>query len=149
KNALLELVWPKLVVEENNLQVQISTLRRLLGPQAISTVPGRGYKFTLLPSKAAESQAAAPIPPPSTSNAPLGTLPPQIPHLYGRNDAVAALEKLLQSNRVVSVVGPAGIGKTRLAQAVAHAQRERFADGVWFVELAPLSDSSLVISTIA
>jgi adenylate cyclase len=47
KDELLELVWPKLVVEENTLQVHISTLRRILGPQAITTVPGRGYSFTL------------------------------------------------------------------------------------------------------
>ena len=45
KNELLELVWPGLVVEENNLQVQVSSLRKVLGPQAITTVPGRGYRF--------------------------------------------------------------------------------------------------------
>jgi len=44
KDELLELVWPGLVVEENNLQVHISTLRKLLGPQAIATIPGRGYR---------------------------------------------------------------------------------------------------------
>src|SRR5512135_553959 len=47
KNELLDLVWPGLVVEENNLQVQVSSLRKLLGPHAIATVPGRGYRFTL------------------------------------------------------------------------------------------------------
>ena len=46
KAELLDLVWPGLVVEENNLQVQISSLRRLLGAQTIATVPGRGYQFT-------------------------------------------------------------------------------------------------------
>ena len=46
KADLLDLVWPGLVVEENNLQVQISALRRLLGADAIATVPGRGYQFT-------------------------------------------------------------------------------------------------------
>lgn len=46
KNELLELVWPGVVVEENNLQVHISALRKLLGQQAIATIPGRGYRFT-------------------------------------------------------------------------------------------------------
>ena len=47
KNELLDLVWPGLVVEENNLQVQISTLRKVLGQHAIATIPGQGYRFTL------------------------------------------------------------------------------------------------------
>jgi DNA-binding winged helix-turn-helix (wHTH) protein len=47
KEDLLDLVWPGLVVEENNLQVHISTLRKLLGFHAIATVPGRGYRFAL------------------------------------------------------------------------------------------------------
>lgn len=47
KDELLDIVWPGLVVEENNLQVQISALRKLLGPRAIATIPGRGYQFSL------------------------------------------------------------------------------------------------------
>ena len=47
KHELLDLVWPKLVVEENNLQVHVLALRKLLGHGAIATVPGRGYRFTL------------------------------------------------------------------------------------------------------
>lgn len=44
---LFELIWPGLVVEENNLRQQVAALRRVLGPQAIATVPGRGYRFCL------------------------------------------------------------------------------------------------------
>jgi TolB-like protein/class 3 adenylate cyclase len=47
KDELLEIAWPGLVVEENNLQVQISALRKALGPQSIATIPGRGYRFAL------------------------------------------------------------------------------------------------------
>src|SRR5262245_49284520 len=47
KAQLFELVWPKLVVEENNLQTQVSTLRKILGSGAITTIPGRGYRFAL------------------------------------------------------------------------------------------------------
>ncbi|OYT92384.1 MAG: transcriptional regulator [Burkholderiales bacterium PBB3] len=57
KNALLNAVWPGLVVEENNLQVHVSSLRRILGSNAISTVPSRGYRFTL---RVAAAQAAPP-----------------------------------------------------------------------------------------
>lgn len=59
KNELLDLVWPGLVVEENNLQVQISTLRKVLGQNAIATIPGQGYRFTLQ----AEEAEASSLPP--------------------------------------------------------------------------------------
>ena len=62
KDELIELVWPGLVVEDNNLQVQISALRKVLGTNAIATVPGRGYQFTVaavLPN----APAVAPLPP--------------------------------------------------------------------------------------
>jgi len=47
KTELLDLAWPGLVVEENNLQVQVSFLRKILGANAIATIPGRGYRFAL------------------------------------------------------------------------------------------------------
>ena len=47
KETLLDRVWPELVVEENNLQVQISALRKILGQEAIATIPGRGYRFNV------------------------------------------------------------------------------------------------------
>ena len=54
KEHLLDRAWPGLVVEENNLQVQISALRKALGTQLIATVPGRGYRFN---AATGESQA--------------------------------------------------------------------------------------------
>lgn len=59
RDELLDAVWPGLVVEENNLSVQVGTLRRLLGADAIATVPGRGYQFTL-PVDTDEPVAATP-----------------------------------------------------------------------------------------
>ena len=56
KEELLDLAWPGLVVEENNLQVQVSSLRKILGPDAIITIPGLGYRFTV-PLRAAASQS--------------------------------------------------------------------------------------------
>ncbi|KQT09507.1 winged helix-turn-helix domain-containing protein [Ramlibacter sp. Leaf400] len=66
KQELLEAVWPGLVVEENNLSVQVSALRKVLGPAAIATVPGRGFRFaaeveTGAPASQASSSAEAPV----------------------------------------------------------------------------------------
>ncbi len=61
KNELVEAVWHGLVVEENNLQVQVSSLRKLLGPQAIATVPGRGYQFVAPSQELAATSTALPL----------------------------------------------------------------------------------------
>ncbi|HEY1391937.1 MAG TPA: winged helix-turn-helix domain-containing protein, partial [Methylibium sp.] len=153
KNELLDLVWPGLVVEENNLQVQISSLRKLLGPQVITTIPGRGYRFTATSPGAAAAER--PI-----SDAVLGrragdTLPERNSNLgepatlLGRDADLAALVPLVTAHRAVTVVGAGGIGKTRLAQAAGHALRDVFTDGVWLVELAPLSDPQFVAAAAA
>ncbi|WP_233860333.1 ATP-binding protein [Paraburkholderia sp. HD33-4] len=78
-----------------------------------------------------------------------GNLPAQMPPLYGRAEDIAALEGFLQVSPVVSVVGPGGIGKTRVAKAVAHVLRDDYADGVWLVELASLVDGQLLVPTVA
>src|SRR5262245_12335276 len=111
KNDLLELVWPSLVVEENNLQVHVSTLRRVPGSEAIGTVPGRGSRLTMLPNEAGLDGQSEPAPTPAPR---AGNLPAQMPPLYGRAGDVASLTQLLERHQVVSVVGPGGIGKTRV-----------------------------------
>ena len=150
KNELLDLVWPGLVVEANNLQVQISTLRKLLGPQAIATIPGRGYRWALAADDASAQSARSESTPtaPSAGNAALCDVPMELPALYGRSEDVAALRELIRHHALVTVVGPAGIGKTRLAEAVAHELRDEFADGAVLVELAPLADADLVAATV-
>src|SRR5271154_5795698 len=65
KDELLVQVWPKVVVEENTLQAHISSLRKALGANAISTVSGRGYRFNL---DVAEVSAARPLAPEPTRN---------------------------------------------------------------------------------
>jgi predicted ATPase/DNA-binding winged helix-turn-helix (wHTH) protein len=141
KDELLERVWPGLVVEENNLQVQVSALRKLLGPAAIATIPGRGYRFT-----GGDAPAPAATDPPAAAP---GRLPEPPGELVGRSDELQRLVALCTAQRVVTVVGPGGIGKTRLALAAGHALRGRFADGAWQVELAPLGDAGRFGTAVA
>ena len=61
KDELLSLAWPDLVVEENNLSVQVSALRKVLGADAIATVAGRGYRFTMPVSEIAVAAPAAAV----------------------------------------------------------------------------------------
>ena len=67
KEELLERVWPGVEVEENNLTVQISALRKVLGASAISTVAGRGYRFSLALEARPELRHGAPAGPSSQS----------------------------------------------------------------------------------
>src|SRR5262252_3223628 len=60
KHALMDLVWPGLVVEENNLAAQVSALRKVLGGDVIATIPGRGYRFVAPLASSAEDDAAVP-----------------------------------------------------------------------------------------
>jgi predicted ATPase len=76
-------------------------------------------------------------------------LPATIPLLLGREDDLHLLGALVESHRLVTVVGAGGIGKSRLAQAVAHARIGRWPDGVWMVELAGLADPALLPHAVA
>ncbi|MEO8751196.1 MAG: winged helix-turn-helix domain-containing protein [Casimicrobiaceae bacterium] len=144
KSELLDLVWPGLVVEENNIQVQISALRKLLGADAIATTAGHGYRFTLatteLPGLAQEAGGSPP--------APRG-LPMERTRFIGREAALAACARLMGEARLLTLTGIGGSGKTRLALELARREADRFADGAWFVDLAPLQDGRQVASAVA
>ncbi len=148
KNELLDIVWPDISVEESNLPVHIGALRKLIGPEIIATIPGRGYQFAAA-IEGSDSTAA----PQHLSFAPvpyiLSNLPAQLPALYGRESDVTALGAMIGRERLVCVVGPGGIGKTRVAQAVAHKLRSGYRDGAWIVEFAPIENAELIVSTIA
>lgn len=91
--------------------------------------------------------------PPASVRSPglAGGLPVQLTPLIGRERAVREVAALLgrADVRLLTLSGPGGIGKTRLAIAAAAAVQRRFADGVRFVALAPISDGSLLVPTIA
>jgi predicted ATPase/DNA-binding winged helix-turn-helix (wHTH) protein len=142
KSELLDRVWPNLVVEENNLQVQVSALRKILGPDAIITVPGHGYRFTLDPTGEDAPAAVA-------ATAPKHNLPQQLTSFIGRERELSELGALLQKTRLLTMVGFGGIGKTRLALRLADEIADAYPDGAWFVELAALTDARMVAHAVA
>ncbi|WP_052162573.1 winged helix-turn-helix domain-containing protein [Aquabacterium sp. NJ1] len=151
KSELLDRVWPNVVVEENNLQVQISSLRKLLGAKSIATVPGRGYRFCLPVDSDTERPAGAPAASPQTPKAVddvLSVLPAMPGPVWGREADQAALDALLPAP-LITLVGQAGIGKTAFALSVAHAWRPHRRDGAAWVELAAIADPDLVVSMVA
>jgi predicted ATPase/DNA-binding winged helix-turn-helix (wHTH) protein len=141
KDELLDQVWPKMVVEEAALHVQVSALRKVVGSEAITTVSGRGYQFTL-PVTTGDGEA-------NRASGSKHNLPYQLTSFVGREQEIAQLEELVATHRLVTLTGAGGAGKTRLAIEVASRLVDAFPDGVWLVGLAALPDPGLVPQAVA
>jgi predicted ATPase/DNA-binding winged helix-turn-helix (wHTH) protein len=153
KDALMERVWPGRIVEENNLQAHISVLRAALGPDrdVIRTVFGRGYQFIgeirASPEIGDERAIRGPEEAESGALAPTN-VPEPVSELIGRDDELAEVINLMGAHRLVTLTGVGGIGKTRLAAALARELRPHFEDGVWLAQFSPLADPKLVPAAI-
>jgi predicted ATPase/DNA-binding winged helix-turn-helix (wHTH) protein len=155
KDTLMERVWPDRIVDENALQAQISALRRAFGADRdlIRTIAGRGYQFTgaihgVLTSPDPQQATTTAVPISTSARAPTN-LPELVSELIGRDVELEAIVDIGASHRLVTLTGAGGIGKTRLGFEAARHLLPRFADGVWAIELAPLSDPELVAVAVA
>jgi predicted ATPase len=92
-----------------------------------------------------EPAAASPL----AQSAPTNNLPPELTSLIGREEDIERVDRLLSRHRLVTVVGPGGVGKTRVAAKVASALAGRFEHGVRFVDLAAINDPSGVPGAVA
>jgi len=137
KEELLDAVWPGLVVTDSSLAKAISELRAAFGSDGhavIKTAARRGY---LLRASAA----------PSTSGP--AALPAARGLLFGRDAELAALLAMLAQHRLVTLIGAGGVGKTAVALAAARVHAAQATPTAAWVDLAQLSDPSLLIATIA
>ena len=126
KDTLLDRAWPGLVVEESNLHVQVSALRKLLGADAIATVAGLGYRFAL------PVQAVGEV-------GPGAGLPAERSAFVGREALLAEGRQRLADWRLVTLIGIGGSGKTRLALKLAEAASACGDRAVCWVDLAVLT----------
>ncbi|MBS0365012.1 MAG: winged helix-turn-helix domain-containing protein [Proteobacteria bacterium] len=159
KATLIQRVWQRVIVEENNLAAQIASLRRVLGPGAIRTVAGFGYRLELPVSRldAGAQMAAAPapaganpelVPVPMPVTLPKRAWPSRLATLVGRDEDLAAIEGILGQSNLVTIVGPAGVGKTRLAREILAQHSEEPAAAAW-VSLRALTGIEQVASAVA
>lgn len=158
KTKLLDKVWEGQFVEENNLTVHISALRKIFGEkkgehQFIATIPGKGYKFVAdvrLPFENSEQEKSNNLE--VLQNSLTVSVPPRYEtNLIGRTREIAEIKDLLRQNDVnpVTLTGAGGSGKTSLARTVGEELKEDFVDGVFFVELAAATETDFVVSAIA
>src|SRR5262245_55311894 len=150
KNELLDTIWPDTFTTDGVLKKAVLQVRRALGDDAdkarfVETHHARGYRFIAevayvpAPGDDAEAQPAAPA----------TNLPFPVTKFVGRERAIEKICRALATTRLLTLTGPGGIGKTRLAVEVARRVFESGEDDVWLVELAALADPSLVPHAIA
>src|SRR3984893_1923625 len=155
KNDLSARVWPGAIVEDNTLQFHISAIRKALGSDRgiLKTASGRGYRLLgawTSRQECTSSVDSIDIELMRSSAEPFQTnLPAAASELVGRTNAVQQLRGLLSAYRVVTLTGPGGIGKTRLALEVAPGLFSPLQGDVRFVELVSLSDPDLLPSAVA
>src|ERR1700736_1040164 len=155
KNDLSARIWPGAIVEDNTLQFHISAIRKALGSDRgiLKTASRRGYRLLgawTLRKESTASVDSVDFEPVRSSIGPFRTnLPAAASDLVGRTVAVQHLRGLLSAYRVVTLTGPGGIGKTKLAFEVARGLFPSFQGDVRLVELVSLSDPGLVPSAVA
>lgn len=143
RDRLIERAWPGLHVGRGNLRVQISGIRRALGPtgNSIQADATLGYRFEgevkrrALPSTFSANGLGDR--PPSRGNAPIG-----------READIAGINKLFEAGSVVTILGPGGIGKTTVAVEVAATRSDAYRDGIYFVDLSRTDDPDALFANI-
>jgi len=141
KEQLIAHTWPDTVVDDGALWVHVAALRKALrdgraSKRYVANNPGRGYAFVAPVTR--EHPPPATAPPNGAADG--KDLPAPLTHLVGRDDVIAALATQLGRRRLLTIVGPGGIGKTTVAVALADGLCGSYTDGTWFVGLASLSD---------
>ena len=149
KAELIARAWPDVTVEEGSLRVHLSALRKALGDgqfgnKYIASIPGQGYSFIAPVARLPVDH--------DRGNASAGTfnLPPALGRMVGRNDVVLEIQGLLKTGqRLITLLGAGGIGKTTVALSVGYRALADFSGAAFFVDLSTVNDQEHIIGTIA
>ena len=135
KQQLIDRVWSDVTVEEGSLRVHVAAIRKVLGDgqfgnRYIANIKGRGYSFvgTVVPLAVSTKRRG-------DKSLPQDRLPVRPLTMIGRETVVSEVCDKLRNERLVTLLGPGGIGKTTIALAVSRAAAEEFGGKVHFVDL--------------
>ena len=147
KEQLLDDVWGDRFVSESALTTRIKSVRKAVGDDGsrqaiIRTVHGKGYEF-IATVETLERPALAPVPPPDA------TLPAAMQALIGRESLLERLAAALGEYRLITLVGPGGVGKTSVGVELARRIADRYPDGVKLVELVAVGDEDATLEAVA
>ena len=148
KNELIARVWPGVTVEEGALRVHMSALRKALGDgkfgrRYIANVQGRGYRFLAPVMRQAQEGETR------RTSAGRSNLPAALGRMIGRDQEVLEIQALLRRERLITLLGTGGIGKTTVALAVGHAAFADFSEAVYVVDLSAVRDREQLFGAVA
>jgi len=149
KDELLDSVWGDRFVSESALTTRIKSARRAVGDDGatqgvIRTVHGRGYEFV---AEVAEIDDRPTASGPDAVDAPV--LPAAVNRLVGRDGDLHQLALEVSEHRLVTLIGPGGVGKTSLGYELCRAVDGKFPDGIWPVELVQVTQPDALPTTVA
>jgi predicted ATPase len=145
----MSFVWADIKVEEANIRVQMGILRKALSQceeaqRAIETIALRGYCLVLPVQHHPNGIGSEQFEPRLQTNLPMLLNP-----IEGRDDAIAVIGAELEKRQLLTITGPAGIGKTTIAIATANHYAKRFQSAITFVDLSHTSDGEGAARAIA
>ena len=140
REQLLDAVWGHRYVTPSTLNRVIALARRSLAddaeePRFIQTVHGSGYRYVgpVEKTSATPAEPRARFAPPASVR-----LPAPLHTLIGRENELSQIDALLNGGRSLTLLGTGGMGKTQCALSFAQVHADRYPDGVWFFDLAPM-----------
>ena len=150
KEELLDELWGDRFVSESALTTRIKLVRQAVGDdgnrqEVIRTVHGRGYEF-IADVTVIDDPVAAPA---ADDGSPVAGLPAAVQTLIGRESLLGSLVGALRAHRLITLVGPGGVGKTSVGLELARRVAANYPDGVHLIELVSVVDESATFDAFA